>query len=61
MQRLTVHLKRVNPILKDGKKIIVNTLQYIVNSKNEALLIISKINETNPTNNVSKWYTSNIK
>lgn len=73
MKRLTVHLKRVRPtrekryIKRDGanievhKDIIRNTLSYSVNNEEEAQKIINSINETNPRNNVKKWYLSNIK
>jgi hypothetical protein len=72
-KRLTVHLKRVKPVrekryeTKDGVRIEVvknitrNTLAFKVYDEDEAMKIVNEINETNPRNNVKKWYLSNIK
>jgi hypothetical protein len=72
MKRLTVHLKRVTPKrertfkIVDGvrvevnKDIIRNTLAYEVRNEEEAQKIVNEINETNPRNNIKKWYLSNI-
>jgi len=73
MKRLTVHLNRVKPKrertfkIVDGvrvevnKDIIRNTLAYEVRNEEEAQKIVNEINETNPRNNIKKWYLSNIK
>jgi hypothetical protein len=71
--RLTVHLNRVKPtrekryITKDGVKVEVmknitrNTLAFKVHDEDEAMKIVNEINESNPRNNVKKWYLSNIR
>ncbi len=57
MQRLTVHLKKVEPVTVDGKTKSFNTLAFIlkVGDEREVQGILSSFGD-----NVSKSYKSNI-
>ena len=69
MQRLTVHLERVpkeTMLVKDkktkkmvNKSFIKNTLAFIVDDEEHALIILGEIEEKQPSN-VKKHYMSNI-
>ncbi len=65
MKRLTIHLKRVNKKTEvvNDKSIskIFNTLSYRVRNEEEAIKLVTNINENEkPRNNVKKWYLSGI-
>lgn len=65
MKRLTIHLKRVNKKTEvvNGESIskIFNTLSYRVRNEEEAIKLVTNINENEkPRNNVKKWYLSGI-
>ncbi len=65
MKRLTIHLKRVNKkteVVNDNSiSKIFNTLYYRVRNEEEAIKLVTNINENEkPRNNVKKWYLSGI-
>lgn len=60
-KRLTVHLTRVKKDRIDNKYVIKNTLSFLVKDDDEALKIVSDIENKKSKDAIKKWYISNIK
>jgi len=64
MKRLTIHLKKFkkHTEIKNGKSInkVYNTISYNVKDDNEAMMIVTYIDENEHSKyNIKKWYISN--